>query len=149
MIRALLTFGINVVLSAIGLLIAANVSTGVTLQLSGFLIAVLIFAAAQAILAPFVWNIARKYASAVLGGIGIVSTLLALWIATLLSSGGLTISGLWAWVRTALIVWLVTALGGWFFGWLIITRWWDRRKDTKKVNAAAARLATPPTDPST
>ncbi|MBK8447283.1 MAG: phage holin family protein [Micropruina sp.] len=147
MIRALLTFAINVVLSAVGLLIAANVATGVTLQWSGFVIAVLIFAAAQAILSPFVWNMARKYASAVLGGIGIVSTLLALWVATLLSGGGLTISGLGAWVRTALIVWLVTALGGWFLGWLVIRRWWDRRQEAKKVNAAAARLATPPSGP--
>ena len=43
---------------------------GVTVHSSGFVVAVLIFAVAQAILAPFVFNVARKYASAILGGGG-------------------------------------------------------------------------------
>ena len=62
--------------------------------------AVLVFAALQAVLSPFVFNMARKYASAVLGGIGIVSTLLALWIASMLTAGGFRIDGVWAWVLT-------------------------------------------------
>ena len=147
MIRALLTFGINLILAAIGLLIAGSISEGVSVQWSGFLIAVLIFAAAQAILAPFVFNVARKYASALLGGIGIVSTLLALWVATIVSGGGLSITGLGAWVRSALIVWLVTALGGWFLSWLLIKRWWDRRQAAKKVDAAAARRTAQQAEP--
>jgi len=136
MIRALLTFGINLVLAGIGLVLADNFSENVTAQASGFLLTVLIFSLAQAILAPFVFNVARKYASAVLGGIGIVSTLLALWVATLLTNG-LSITGIGAWVEASLVVWAVTALGGWFFGWLIITRWWDKRQRDKQLRAAA------------
>ena len=82
------------------------------------------------------FNLARKYASAVLGGIGIVYTLLALWAATLLTTG-LSITGIGAWVEASLVVCAVTALGGWFFGWLIISRWWDRRQQSKKLRAAA------------
>ena len=144
MIRAMISFAINLVLAAVGILIAAATVQGVSLQWSGFLVAVLVFAVLQAVLAPFVFNMARKYASAVLGGVGIVSTLLALWLATLITSGGLTINGLWAWVLTALIVWVVSALGGWFLGWLILARWWDKRQEEKKIDAAAARRNPPP-----
>lgn len=138
MIRFLLRFAINVVLAALGLLIASSVLDGISVEASGFVVAVLIFAVAQAILAPFVFNVARKYASAVLGGIGLVSTFLALWIATLVGNS-LTISGTSTWIATTVIVWLVCALGGWFLGWLVITRWWDRRQEAKKIRSATAK----------
>ena len=127
MIRALLNFGINLVMAAIALFIASVTVPGVVVQASGFVVAVLVFAAAQAILAPFVFNMARKYASAVLGGIGIVSTLLALWVATLFP-GGLAINGVTAWVVASLVVWVITALGVWFLTWLVIKKWWTTRE---------------------
>ncbi len=137
MIRFLLRMAINVVLAALGLLLASKLIDGVTIEASGFVVAVLVLALAQAVLAPFVFNVARKYASAVLGGIGLVSTFLALWVATLVGDS-LVISGVGAWIAATLVVWLVTALGGWFLGWLVITRWWDRRQETKRIRAAAS-----------
>ena len=71
------------------------------------------------------FNLARQYASAVLGGIGLVSTFLGLFVATLFPNG-LEISGITAWVLSALVVWLITALGTWILGALIIKRWWER-----------------------
>ena len=136
MIRFLLSLAISLVSAAIALLVAAAVVDGVNVQPAGFVVAVLVFAAAQGLLAPFVFNVARKYASAVLGGIGIVSTFLALFVATLFPNG-LQISGLTAWVLTPLIVWLITALGTWILGALIIKRWWERRQQTRA--AAPAR----------
>ena len=91
------------------------------------MVAVVVFSAAQGLLAPFVFNVARKYASAILGGIGLVSTVLGLFVATLFP-GGLQISGVTAWVLSALVVWLITALGTWLLGALIIKRWWMNRK---------------------
>ncbi|MFT3859754.1 phage holin family protein [Micropruina sp.] len=140
MIRALLNFGISLVLAAIALLIVAGTVSGVTLNASGYVVAALVFAVAQTVLSPFVFNMARKYASAVLGGIGIVSCMLALWIATLFP-GGLTIDGIGAWIQSALIVWLVTALGGWFLGWLVIKKWWTKRQEDKRIESLAARKA--------
>ena len=78
MIRALLNFGISLVMAAIALLIASVTVPGVVVQVPGFIVAVLVLAVAQSLLAPWVFSMARKHASAVLGGIGIVSTLLAL-----------------------------------------------------------------------
>jgi len=46
-----------------------------------------------------------------MGGIGIFSTLVALIVVVLLPIGGLTISGIVAWMLGAVIVWIITALG--------------------------------------
>ncbi|MDF2805162.1 MAG: hypothetical protein K0S43_108 [Cellulosimicrobium sp.] len=138
MIRFLLSFAINVVLAAVGLLVASSLFDGVTVHSSGFVVAVLIFAVAQAILAPFVFNVARKYASAILGGIGLVSTFLALWVATLIGDG-LEISGASTWIGVTVVVWLIGALGGWLLGWLVLTRWWDRRQEQKRIREATAK----------
>ncbi|QJW35007.1 phage holin family protein [Cellulosimicrobium protaetiae] len=138
MIRFLLSFAINVVLAALGLLLASSLFDGVTVHASGFVVAVLIFAVAQAILAPFVFNVARKYASAILGGIGLVSTFLALWVATLIGDG-LEISGAATWVGVTVVVWLVGALGGWLLGWLVLTRWWDGRQEQKRIREATSK----------
>lgn len=132
MIRFLLSIAIQLVMAVVALLIAGWLVPGVHLEPSGFIVAVLVFTLAQAILAPFVFNVARKYASAILGGIGLVSTLLALWVATLFP-GGIRIEGVTAWVLTPLVVWLVTALGTWILGFLVINRWWERRQQAKRA----------------
>lgn len=133
MIRFLLRTAINLVDALLALLLAAWLIDGFHLSAGGLLTAVAVFTVAQAILSPFVFNMARQYASAVLGGIGIVSTLLALWIASLFP-GGIRIEGMVAWLVAPLLVWIVTALGGWILGIFIIDRWWTKR-------AARAKLA--------
>ena len=68
-----------------------------------------VFSIAQAILSPFILKMASRYASAFLGGIGLVSTLVALILASVLTHG-LTIRGVGSWVAATVLVWLVTAL---------------------------------------
>ena len=121
MIRMMINLAINLATAAIGLLLASWLVPGVTVQVNGFILAVAIYTVAAAVFGPFVFNMARKYASALLGGIGLVSTLLALWVATLVP-GGLTITGFTAWAATVLLVWLVTSLGGWFLVWWVFKR---------------------------
>jgi len=94
--------------SALGLLVAAWLIPGVSVTLSGFVVAVVVFSVAQAILSPFVFKMARRYASAFLGGIGLVSTLLALILASVFTHG-LSIRGFGSWVAATVVVWLVTA----------------------------------------
>ncbi len=132
MIRFLLTLAAHLVMAAIALLVASWVlSQWVSLQFGGFLVAVIVFALAQAILAPFIFNMARKYASAILGGIGLVSTLLALWVATLFP-GGLQITGL-GWILAPLLVWIVTALGSWIIIGVILKRFLEKREGKRKA----------------
>jgi ATP/ADP translocase len=68
----------------------------------------LVFAVAQAILSPFIFKMASRYASAFLGGIGLLSTLVALILASVLTHG-LTIRGLGWRVSATVLVWVVTA----------------------------------------
>jgi hypothetical protein len=133
MIRFLLNVAISIVSAAIALLVISAVVDGVVVHATGFVVAVLVFTAAQALLAPFVVNIARQYASAILGGIGLVSTFLALFVATLFPNG-LQIDGVTAWVFSTLIAWVITALGTWILGVLIIKRWWDKRQLAKAAH---------------
>lgn len=127
MVRFLLTVASQLVTSAIALLVAAWLIDGVTIGWSGYLLAVGVFTLAQAILSPFVFNLARKHASAILGGIGLVSTLLSLFIATRFP-GGMQISGFTSWVATVVVVWFVGALGTWLLGTLVIKRILARRE---------------------
>jgi hypothetical protein len=108
-IRFLLRIAVFLGSSAIGLLVASLIVPGVTLRPLGFLTAVVIFTVAQAILSPFFLKMASRYASAFLGGIGLISTLAALVLASLFSSG-ISIRGIGSWIAATVIVWLVTAI---------------------------------------
>ncbi len=119
MIRFLIRLAIYVGTAALALLIAAWLLPEFGLSASGFIIAVTVFALAQSILTPFIINMARKYAPAVLGGIGLVSTFVALLLASFFP-GGITLSGIDTWVLASLIVWLITALGGWLLPLLLL-----------------------------
>ncbi len=109
MVRLLLRVAVFLASSAIGLLVAAWLIPGVSVTLSGFVVAVVVFSIAQAILSPFIFKMARRYASAFLGGIGLLSTLVALILASVLTHG-VSIRGLGSWVAATVVVWLVTAV---------------------------------------
>ena len=127
MIRFLWSIGVSLVSAAIAFLVTSLVVKNFHLTWGGFIVGVLVFVAAQALLSPFVFNMARKYASPVLGGVGIISTLLSLWVATLFSDG-LRIDGAGAWVLSALIVWFITAIGSWILLWLIAKKYASARR---------------------
>jgi Mycobacterial 4 TMS phage holin, superfamily IV len=95
---------------AIGLLVAAWVVPGVSLSLSGFIVAVVVFSVAQAILSLLILKLPHGYASLLLGGTGLALTIVALSLASL-STHGLTIRGIASWVATTVVVWLVTTVG--------------------------------------
>jgi hypothetical protein len=95
---------------AIGLLVAGCVVPNVSLSASGFVVAVLIFAVAQTALSSLILKLPHGYASLLLGGSGLVLTILALSVATNLTDG-LTIRGAPSWLATTLVVWLVTTIG--------------------------------------
>ncbi len=95
---------------AIGLLVAAWVVPGVSLSLSGFLVAVVVFSVAQAFLSLLILKLPHGYASLLLGGTGLALTIVALSLASL-STHGLTIRGIASWVATTVVVWLVTTVG--------------------------------------
>ncbi|WP_062385177.1 phage holin family protein [Demequina iriomotensis] len=82
------------------------------LKISGLITATVIFALAQSLLSPIIERQIHKRARAVVGGVGIISTFVALLITATLTSG-LAIHGFGAWAGGTLLVWLITAIGVW------------------------------------
>ncbi|WP_068186901.1 phage holin family protein [Mycobacterium sp. UM_CSW] len=95
---------------AVGLLAAAWVVPGVSVSASGFIVAVLVFSVAQASLSLLIVKLPRAYASLLLGGAGLVLTLVALSVAAAFTHG-LSIRGAASWLAATIIVWLVTTIG--------------------------------------
>ncbi|MEZ0446615.1 hypothetical protein [Cellulomonas sp. ICMP 17802] len=106
LIRALIFLGS----AALGLWVASLLVDGFNVTAEGFLVVVVVFAVLQSILTPWFLVMSRKYATALTGGVGLVSTIAALFVATLIGDG-LTINGATAWILGAFIVWIVTMLG--------------------------------------
>lgn len=110
MVRMLVRGLVFIISAAVGLLVAAAVVDGVTVSVSGLVIAVVVFAVLQSVLAPFLAKVAARNAPAFLGGIGLVSTFVALLVASSFSDA-LTISGgVGTWVAATVVVWLATAV---------------------------------------
>jgi hypothetical protein len=109
MARFLARTVVELVASAIGLVVAAWLLEGVTLNASGFLVAVAVFTVAKVVLGPLVFKLSFRYARALTGGIALVTTFVGLLITTWLTSG-LTIAGAASWVMATIVVWLFTVI---------------------------------------
>ncbi|MFC7788524.1 phage holin family protein [Microbacterium sp. MAHUQ-60] len=121
MTRFLIRIAISLGTVAVALLVCFWALPDFDLSLSGFLTAVLVFAIAQAALTPLIFNLARKHANAILGGVGLVSTFVALLIASLFP-GGLHIFGVATWILATLIIWIITALGTWLLPLILLRK---------------------------
>ena len=116
MITFLIRAMIFLVSAAVGLIVADLVLPGFHIDWTdwwGFVLAVVIFAVIQSVLAPWVFRLTRRHAAPLLGGIGIISTFLAILIVVLIPDAGIGISEPLAWVLAPVIVWIVTALATW------------------------------------
>jgi hypothetical protein len=91
-------------------LVAAWIVPGVSVSVPSFIVAVVVFAVAQAILSLATLKLTRQYASVLLGGSGLALTIVALILASVLTHG-LTIGGMASWLATTVVVWLVTTIG--------------------------------------
>jgi len=115
-IRFLIRAAIWLVSAFLGLVVADLLLQGFSLHWDnwwGVVLAVVIFAILQSVLAPWILKIAHRFAPAFLGGIGLFSTFVALLIAVLVPAAGIGIDGQVAWIIGTLIVWLITALATW------------------------------------
>ncbi len=108
--QALLRAVVLLVSWSIGLLVAARVVPYVSMSVSGFVVAVVVFTAAQATLSLAIVKLPRAYASLLLGGTGLVLTLVALTLAAVFTHG-LTIRGVASWAAAIVVVWLITTIG--------------------------------------
>jgi hypothetical protein len=110
MVVFLIRTAIYLASAALGLWVASLLVDDVHLSVGGFLLALAVFLVAQWILSPLIIKLTRKYANAFIGGVGLVSTFLALLIASLVGDGLSITGGAGPWILATLIVWLVSAI---------------------------------------
>ncbi|WP_159502004.1 hypothetical protein [Microbacterium sp. 18062] len=122
--------------AAVGLIAAALLLPGFRIDWSrwwGFLLTIVIFAVIQSILSPWIASVARRNAPALLGGIGIFATLIALIVVAAIPGIGITIGApvVLTWILAPVIVWLVTALATLLLPMLFVKKKVEtRRKDS-------------------
>jgi putative membrane protein len=105
MLRLLAAISLHLLANAAGLAIAAALLEGFSVDVTTFILVVVVFTAVEFVLAPLVTKMSLQYAAALRGGVALVTTLVGLIVTTLVTDG-LSISGLSAWVVGTLIVWL-------------------------------------------
>jgi len=124
LIRTLIFF-----LSAlVGLFVADLLLPDMTVDGKSYFFVAIIFALLQAILSPLILKMVHRNASAFTGGVGLISTLVAL-IITALISDGLAISGITTWILAALIVWLAGAIAAFILPLILVKKAVEERRN--------------------
>ena len=128
MIRFLIRMVIAVVANAVGLLVAAALLDGMHVNAGSFVVAVIIFTVAFALMQPFLVSQSRRGNSAALGGVALIATLVAL-IVTDLVSDGFSIDGVGTWIAATVIVWLGALLAAFILPFLGLRKYLEDRRD--------------------
>jgi hypothetical protein len=110
MVRLLVRSLVFLVSAAVGLLAAALILDDVHLSASGFVLAVVLFAVIQSVLSPFIAKVAARNAAALLGGVGLIATFVALLVTSWVGDSLTIDGGAATWIAATVIVWLATAL---------------------------------------
>jgi hypothetical protein len=139
MVVFLIRTGIYLASAALGLFVSYLLVDDVHLTVGGFVVALIIFTLAQWILTPLILRGTRRYANAFLGGVGLVSTFVALLLASIFSDGLSITGGVGPWVLATLIVWLVSAIATLVLPLIFLRNRVQDRKAGGGSDAAGAR----------
>ncbi|HWS57334.1 MAG TPA: hypothetical protein VN257_02255 [Actinotalea sp.] len=128
MIRMLISAVLFFAAAAIGLFAADAILDDMAVtSVTSFLTVVLIFAVLQAVLSPFFLKMTRRNAPALLGGVGLITTFVALLVTSVISDG-LVIEGAVTWFWATLIVWLATMLASLILPLIFVKKAVDKRQ---------------------
>jgi uncharacterized membrane protein YvlD (DUF360 family) len=126
MIRLLVRTLVLLVANAVGLIVASLVLSGFEIDVTGFIVAVLIFTVVLALMQPFLVSTLRRQGSAVLGGVSLIAKLVALIITSLITDG-FSIDGLGTWLAATVIVWAAALLAAFILPFLGLKKYLDER----------------------
>ena len=126
MVRLIVRTAVVLVGSAVGLIVAATVLDGMSLDATSFLLDVVIFTVVFALMQPFLAVQLRRGGSAALGGVSLIATLAALIITDLISDG-LSISGIGTWLAATVIVWAASLLAMFILPYLGLKKYLEQR----------------------
>ncbi len=122
LVRLLIAFASN----GVGLIVAAAVLDGMSLDATGFVVSVVIYTVVFALLQPFLISVLRRSPAPVLGGVALIATLVSLIVTTLLTDG-LSIDGAGTWIAATVIVWLGSVLAAFILPFLGLKKYLDER----------------------
>ncbi|MEI8058455.1 MAG: phage holin family protein [Actinomycetes bacterium] len=109
--------------NAIALALCAVLFSQFHLNLSGFLLSLVVFAILSGVFTWFVLKFMLRHAGSVVALTGLVSTFLAL-LATSVFTKGLEIDGITTWIMSTLLIWIIS-----MFIWVIPGPWRNSRRD--------------------
>jgi uncharacterized membrane protein YvlD (DUF360 family) len=127
-IRLIVRTVVMLLANAVGLIVAAALLDGMSLNATGFITAVIIFTIVFALMLPFLASQFRRRGNSALGGVALIATLVSL-IVTDLISDGLSISGIGTWIAATVIVWLVALLAAFILPFLGLKKYLAERRD--------------------
>ena len=130
MIRFLIRTAVFLVSTAIGLVVAMLVLDDMSIDATAFIVVVVIVAVLQAVLAPFLAKSTARNAPALLGGVGLISTFIALVVDNV-AVDGLTITGVSTWVLATLIVWIVTMIASFLLPVILVKLGVEKARDRR------------------
>ena len=121
---------VAVAANAVGLIVAAAVLDGFHLDWGGFILALIIFTVAFALMQPFLVSQMRRRGSsaAATGGVALIATFVALLVTDLISDG-LNIEGVGTWIAATVLVWLAALLAAFILPFLGLKKYMEERRD--------------------
>jgi hypothetical protein len=128
-IRLLVRTAIVLLGNAVGLIIASLVFDGFDIDATGFVVSLIVFTIAVALMTPFLGSMLQRNrsTSAALGGVALISTFVALLITDLFTDG-LNISGVGTWIGATVVVWLASLLAVFILPYLGLKKYLDERR---------------------
>ena len=128
MIRVIVRTAVMLLANAVGLIVASLVLDGMDIDVTSFIVAVLIFTVVLALMTPFMASQLRRSRSSALGGVALIATLISL-IVTDLISDGFSIDGVGTWIAAAVIVWVASLLAAFILPYLGLKKYLEERRD--------------------
>jgi len=127
-IRLLFRLLVGLASNAVGLIVASLVLDGVDIDVTSFIVAVVIFTVVYALMLPFFASQLRRRGASALGGVALIATLVSL-IITDLATDGLSISGVGTWIAATVIVCLVSLVAAFLLPFLGLKKYLEERRD--------------------
>ena len=112
--------------NAVGLIVSSLVLSGMDIDVTSFIYAVIIFTVVFALMLPFFASQLRRRGSSALGGVALIATLISLIITDLISDG-FSISGIGTWLAAAVIVWAASLLAAFILPFLGLKKYLEER----------------------
>ncbi len=112
--------------NAVGLLIAAALLDGFSIDALSLVQVTLVFTVVEVIAGPLLISISIKNLPALRGGIALITTFVGLLVTDLFLAG-LSISGISTWILASLVVWLCALLAGILLPLILFKKALDQR----------------------